>query len=428
MPVEPSKNSQKQLFDLDDGQSERSTDASSPNTSNADFCFIHTADWQLGKPYAKVRDDEKRSQLSQQRIQAITRLSKYIADHNASFVVVAGDLFDTQTPKKQLVSAACKAIGDLNVPVYAIPGNHDAYGIESIWEQDFFKQEQKQLAPNFQLLTTPTPVQAPGAWLFPAPLLRRHTAIDPTHWLRTFSYENFLAEHPDAELVPWIVLAHGTIQGFESNLDDEELDNSTPNLLELDRLPKCFDYIALGDWHGMKQINDLAWYSGTHEYDRFPKNADYRSGLSLLVHATKKQKPRVEYLQTGELNWHCVDFHFHNDDSLTSLEEQIQACTAGRVGLDLVRLELTGTLGLSTAQRLEKLIETWESRLLRIKNYNSVQIAPTEQELLELTQRNDPLVSRVAQTLNELRMSSSDEASVANVALRTLFQLCRAMT
>ncbi len=79
----------------------------------------------------------------------------------------------------------------------------------------------------------------------------------------------------------------------------------------------------------------------------------------------------VEPIQTGELKWHCVDFHFHNDESLASLEEVIQKYTAGRVGSDLLRLDLTGSLGLSAAQRLETLLETgnldsFESRITAI--------------------------------------------------------------
>jgi len=402
-----------------------STSASSPKKvfTSQEARFIHTADWQLGKPFAKLRDDDKRAQLTHQRIQAITRLGKKVSQENAQFVLVAGDLFDTQTPKKQLVSAACKAIGDLKVPVYAISGNHDFYGIESIWEQDFFKQEQQQLAPNFHLLTTQIPVQAPGAWLFPAPLIRRQSSLDPTQWLRSFNPENFIAENPQSDKIPWIVLAHGTIQGFESNSDDEENEGTTSNLIELERLPKCFDYIALGDWHGMKKINDNTWYSGTHEPDRFPKNNEYRSGYALVVQAKRQALPIVEAFQTGEFQWHCIDFHFHNDDALLTLQEQIQNCTAGRVGNDLLKIQLTGSLGLEVSQRLENLLETWESRYIRVKRDNRTSIAPTEQELLALTQRNDPLIARVAQKLNELRTSSPEKAPHATLALRRLFEL-----
>ena len=57
-----------------------------------------------------------------------------------------------------LLSAARAAISELEVPVYAIPGNHDHGGPGCIWEQDFFKQEQKQLAPNFRILLEAKPV------------------------------------------------------------------------------------------------------------------------------------------------------------------------------------------------------------------------------------------------------------------------------
>lgn len=390
--------------------------------------FIHTADWQLGKPYASVADYEKRTQLSQQRIEAIHRLGEFATAQQAKFVLVAGDLFDTQSPKKQLVSAACKAIGDLQIPVYAIPGNHDYYGVESIWQQEFFLREQKQLAPNFHLLTESTPTLVPNAWLFPCPLLRRQTSSDPTNWLRTFAVDEFLTHNPDADQLPWIILAHGSTQGFESNQDDEDSTTASPNQIDLDRLPSQFDYVALGDWHGMKCINDRAWYSGTHESDRFPKNEEYQSGYSLLVNARRRQAPVVTALPTGKLRWHRIDFHFRDDDSLSNLQHQIQTCTEGRVGSDLVRLELTGTLGLAATQQLEELIETWNSRLLRVKNYNYTQIAPTENELNELAYRQDPLIARVAQRLNELRLTNSEQAAIANVALRQLFQLCRSLS
>ena len=38
--------------------------------------FIHTADWQLGKPYARVTDPDKRAQLRRERLSAIARLGQ----------------------------------------------------------------------------------------------------------------------------------------------------------------------------------------------------------------------------------------------------------------------------------------------------------------------------------------------------------------
>ena len=117
-----------------------------------------------------------------------------------------------------------------------------------------------------------------GSHLFPCPLLTRHDTADTTAHLRA-------VELPDDSL-PRIVLAHGSASDFGSDAEDR-----ANNRIAWDRLvtppagsttPR-FDYLALGDWHGMKQLSPRIWYSGTHEPDRFPKNADYESGFALLV-------------------------------------------------------------------------------------------------------------------------------------------------
>ena len=100
--------------------------------------FLHTADWQLGKPYARVSDPDKRARLRQQRLAAIGRLGAVAQQQGAAFVVVAGDLFDSHQPIKQDISAACSAIGALALPVLVIPGNHDHGGAGSLWQESYF--------------------------------------------------------------------------------------------------------------------------------------------------------------------------------------------------------------------------------------------------------------------------------------------------
>jgi len=59
--------------------------------------FIHTADWQIGKPFAGIGDAHKRSLVQQERVEAIKRISGVAQEHGASFVLVAGDLFDSSS-------------------------------------------------------------------------------------------------------------------------------------------------------------------------------------------------------------------------------------------------------------------------------------------------------------------------------------------
>lgn len=142
----------------------------------------------------------------------------------------------------------------MDVPVVVIRGNHDHGGPGSIWEQDYFKREKDSLAPNLQVLLSPEPVIVGGALIFPAPLLRRHEPGDPTAWIRTSCEDPSLW----AEL-PRIVLAHGTTQGFGSMVDDEDDGAAAVNWIDLSRLPEgAIDFVALGDWHGTKQVGEKA--------------------------------------------------------------------------------------------------------------------------------------------------------------------------
>ncbi|NBB79811.1 MAG: hypothetical protein GVY36_10240 [Verrucomicrobia bacterium] len=195
--------------------------------------FLHTADWQIGKPFQSIADHAKRENLRQQRLETIGKLGELIQSEKVEFVVVCGDLFDSATPDQPTVSALCSAIGTLKVPVFAIPGNHDFGGPGCIWKQEFFLREQEQLAPNFHILLEASPVVLDQAVLLPCPLLRRHESNDPTAWLRT---------EPEGlpKDLPRIVLAHGSTQGFSSSGESDQ--DSAINRINLDQLPAAYDY------------------------------------------------------------------------------------------------------------------------------------------------------------------------------------------
>lgn len=385
--------------------------------------FLHTADWQLGKPFAGVDDELKRSLLQHERIAAINRLADTAREHSAEFVLVAGDLFDSPRATKSTVAAACSAIGAIGIPVFAIPGNHDHGGAGSLWEQEFFKRECEHLAPNFRILLKPEPVELANAVLFPCPLLRRHETIDPTAWLQVA--REFDERFGDK---PRIVLAHGSVLNFGSLPDDEEADAGVPNLIDLPRLPESdFDYIALGDWHGAKQVADKAWYSGTPELDRFVKGDGHNPGNVLVVEATRGQPPQVKCVRIGAVGWHELKFDFMDDNGLARLRELVAERIGNRANADLLRLHLTGSLGIEATTELHNMIESWSARLLRIKLDNQTVINPSGTELDGLTQRaGDPLISRVAAKLWALAEGGSDQAAVARIALRELHAACSA--
>lgn len=379
--------------------------------------FLHTADWQLGKPFASVRDDAKRYRLKQERLHAVQRLAGLVKESGAAFVLVAGDLFDSPQVTKHTVSAACAAIGAIGVPVLVIPGNHDHGGAGSIWEQDFFKREREDLAPNLQVLLSPEPIIAGGVIIFPAPLLRRHEPGDPTAWIR--------AHGEDSELpgdLPRIVLAHGTVQGFGTMVDEEDDASGVANWINLSRIPEAvIDYVALGDWHGTKQVGPKAWYSGAPEIDRFPKGEGNDPGNVLRVTVSRGGSPQVEVIRTTRFSWKATECQFADDDGVDRLAAWLDEAIGIRGDEHLLSLGLSGSLGISAAGRLERLLESWEARLIRMKLDHRVTVAPSEEEIIELTRRaDDPLIATVASQLVAQCAGGDEEAAIARLALREL--------
>ena len=381
--------------------------------------FIHTADWQLGKPYERIdNEDDKRSLASQARFDVLKTIGERIKAHQAEFVLIAGDLFDSITPSNANVSKAFERMGSWNVPVFIIPGNHDHGGPGSLWENDYLVAEQRKLAPQVRLLLEKKPFVHGDVVIYPCPLLRRTDTADLTAWLRDPSVHQ--AEHATKTR---IVLAHGTVQGFGSSADEEEDAPGEANLIDVKRLPASdYDYVALGDWHGTTEITPKAWYSGTPEIDRFPKGADNDPGNILEVVAGRSLAPQVTKVRTSRLNWIALDHRFTDDRQVTELETKLLQELLTGADQALIKLHLTGSLGIKASGELQKLYEVVRARSIRLKLKDEVGIAPTEEEIQRLcNDSQNPLIARVATKLVDLTRNNPAEAAKASLALRELF-------
>lgn len=380
--------------------------------------FLHTADWQLGKGFANVVDDDKRARLRQERIEAIARLGQAATAHGAAFVLVAGDLFDSTLPTDATVSAACAALGALGVPVFAIPGNHDHAGPGSVWEREFFRREAAQLAPNLRLLTTAEPVVLEQAVILPCPRLRRVESADPTAWLRRPDWAQSLP--PDR---PRIVLAHGSVHGFGATAEEARSSGE----LDLERLPLAeIDYLALGDWHGVKEVGPKAWYAGTPAHDRFPKGGEYLSGQALAVSVARGAAPEVHALPTAAVQWWREEAEL-GEAGVAGLEARLQERFGARTGEDVLELRLSGSVDFAGSVELAACLARWQARLLHLRLLDATATAPSESELTALTtQALDPVTARVAGRLSALAAGGDGEAEVARAALRALYEEGRA--
>ena len=387
-------------------------------------CFIHTADWQIGKLYLQVEDDQKRFKLQQERVNVIRRIRDAARNKEAQFVLVAGDLFDSPTPSNSSVLEVLEAIGDITIPVLVIPGNHDHGALGTIWHRDDFQRHRRNMAPNLVVLLERKPFELDQAVILPCPLLRNQDNNDPTLWIKGLDW-NILPSNK-----PRIVLAHGGVFGFEGR--DYELEKEAPrganNLIDIHGLStQEIDYIALGDWHNLKQISPHAWYSGTPEPDRFDQGHDNQRGQVLLIKVIRAKAPQVETISTGRIQWHNFKFRFKSDSDLGRLERLIEELTLGRVSRDLLRIEISGSLSLAGHRRYEEFKADLENKLLRLRIKGECQKTPEADELEQLTTCvEDPLIAQVAAQLQQRLERESDQgseqAAIIRIALCELFR------
>lgn len=384
--------------------------------------FIHTADWQVGKPFLVVEDQEKRAKLKAERIAAIQRLGDVINQHKVDFVVVAGDLFDSPTPTKPIVSSVLNAIGELKIPVYVISGNHDYAGPGSLWEREFFVQEKAIRAKNLNVIMSNNPIVLEKAILFPCPLMRRHEPEDVTTWLRHCDFSGLSDDKAR------IVIAHGSVlniqEGGGGGEDESELAGN--NIIDINRLPiEHFDYVALGDWHGTKRINAKTWYSGTHVQDRFAKGEDYNPGNILVVKTERGGEPPLVTIQkSSRIKWKELDKQITDVSLLEQLENEINEEFSNDMFSGLLKLNLSGSLGLEAQYKLDSILERVSARLIHFKVNNGISLIPTQEELEQTIINNDnPLISAVAEKLFKIKTDKEEE--IASIALKKLYSLIK---
>lgn len=299
--------------------------------------LIHTSDWQIGKVF-RFLDNANMGLLQDARLRAITRLGELAAAHGARHVLVAGDVYDMEALSPRSINQPIermRAFPDLHW--HLLPGNHDPHRPNGLWDQLL----RRGLPDNVHVHAAPEPaiLEGDGAVLLPAPLQHRRAIGDPTTYMDD-------ATVPDGLIR--VGLAHGTITGFGSD------DRDVPNYIAPDRPDKAgLSYLALGDWHGQKKINDRCWYSGTPEPDAFDV---IDGGQALLVEiAGPGATPTVTPVATGHYTWIRLSQQINGREDIDFLADKLRAVSEDLNRL-LVHLAVEGALSLQGRRYFEERI------------------------------------------------------------------------
>jgi len=368
--------------------------------------FLHTADWQLGMTRHFLRP-EAQGRFSQARIDVIHRMAELARDRDCAFVVVAGDVFETNQPDRTTLGRALDALGAVTVPVYLLPGNHDPHNPGSVYRSSAFLD---RCPPHVEVLDDRTP---------------RHPVDDVevvgVPWSSKYPVTDLLAE-ACAELptddVVRVLVAHG-------GADELSGDFSQPGTFRVaDIEPAVRDgrvaYLALGDRHSTTSVGGTGriWYAGAPEPTAYPEE----DPGNVLVVDLAAAPPAVERVPIGSWHFHVVARSVDGDDDLELLLRDLDAI-ADRPRA-IVKLKVEGTLTLAQAARLEHALDERSEvfgALEHPERHRDITIAPDVTDVAELPLSGYAAIAR--DRLLEQAQTSGDDGRTATDALGLLVRL-----
>ena len=366
------------------------------------FRFIHTSDLQIGKVFRFV-DDATMGLLQDARLSAITRLGELAIEYNVNHILVAGDVYDKEALSTRSLNQPLERMRSFpNIRWHLLPGNHDPHRPNGLWDQLIKKGLPENVAAHIN--PEPTVLEEDIAVLLPAPLQYRHTLHDLTEYMDDLSL---------ADDVIRIGVAHGTISGFGSE------GKEVLNFIDPDRPNKAqLSYLALGDWHGQRKINDRCWFSGTPEIDAFDV---LDGGHALLVDIEGPNAfPLVTSIPIGKYRWITLDEQVNEKEDVDFLVQKLRNTTDDPGGT-LISLTVTGALSLENRHYFQSEVVDGVSAAFCFMRVNDQQLIPrpTIEDLNQIDRGG--FVRTAADELKELAEAGSDGNNVAADALQRLY-------
>ncbi len=303
--------------------------------------FLHTSDWQLGVTRTFLGGDAQ-ARWSEARFEGVRQLGRLAVDQQCEFIVVAGDVFETNQVNRRTVLKACEAMAVIPMPIFLLPGNHDPLDAGSVFTSALWKA---RCPPNVRVLDRPGDAieVRPGIEVTGAPWTSKRPLCD-------------LVAAAAASLEPAraalrVMVAHGAVDEGAPNLDNPALisvADATAALRE-----GRYHYLALGDRHSRTEVgaNGRIRYCGTHEAFDF---REIDPGNVLVVDLSAEQCAVTAHT-IGTWRFPIHEARLTSEEDVEALARVLDAMPDK--ARTIIKLGLVGTLGLNAHVRLEAVLD-----------------------------------------------------------------------
>ena len=370
--------------------------------------FIHTGDLQLGMT-RRFLDDDAQARYAQARIDVLGAIGRLVAEEQTEFVVVAGDVFETNRVRPRTVGRALEAIASIPAPVYLLPGNHDPLDAATVYRSPTFL---RSAPPNVVVLDRPDPVEfREGVQVVGAPW----TTKRPLRDLVAAACDPLVADPSCLR----VLVGHGAV--------DTAGEFHDPALIRLPAAEAAIadgrvHYIALGDRHSTTQVGETGriWYAGAPE----PTAHDETDAGNVLLVDLDARECKVTPRTVATWRFVAESLELDAEPGLQVLPDWLDGLPAK--DRTIVRLTLLGVLSLAQYTELQGIIgearevfgsiEEWEptSRLV---------VRPEDDDFADLGLSG--FANNAVARLRAVAAGEAPDAAVARDALALLVRLVR---
>lgn len=332
--------------------------------------FIATADWQLGMT-AHFLGDEARPRFHQDRLDAVGRIAALAAERGAAFVVVGGDVFESNQLDRAVVARAVDALRAFTVPIVLLPGNHDPLDAASVYDSPAFKAAPSSV----RVLRDAGPVEVvPGAEVVGAPWPSKRPLGD-------LVADALAPLRPVAPGTVRVVVGHGAV----STLDPDRTSAAT---IDVPTLRAALDAghahaVVLGDRHSTTEVAPGVWYPGTPEVTH---RRETDPGRVLVVDVDPDTGAvEAESVRVGRWAFLRVEERLDAEEDVARLAGRLAAVDdKARTG---VWLTLSGTLTAAAHARLTEMLEANAPLFARLdhwERHTDLAVLPDNEDFADL--------------------------------------------
>ena len=263
--------------------------------------IVHAADFHLDSAFGALSAEQARQRRRESR-ELLTRLSNYVNQNGVDLVLLAGDLFDSDTTYRETLEALSEALGAMQARVFIAPGNHDPYSAKSPYATLSWPE-------NVHVFTSKTVERVE--------LPELGCAVYGAAFTAPVQDESLLAgfRAPEDDFIHLMVL-HGDISATESRYDP---------LTKGQIKESGIDYLALGHTHQfggfLREGQTTYAYSGCPEGRGF----DELGEKGILTGTVERGKAELSFVPFARRRYEVLNV----DVTGRSAEDALRASPAG---------------------------------------------------------------------------------------------------